>query len=60
MSFNSAIKVGANYNINDEMNVFANVGALSVAPKFTNVYLNYVNDENPNAKNESDRNRVCL
>jgi len=47
------MKVGANYNINDEMNVFANIGALSVAPKFTHVYLNYVNDENPNANNES-------
>ena len=49
----SAMKIGANYNINDAMNVFANVGALSVAPKFRNVYLNYVNDINPNAKNEN-------
>ncbi|MCK4903470.1 MAG: TonB-dependent receptor plug domain-containing protein, partial [Candidatus Marinimicrobia bacterium] len=48
-----AVKLGANYNINKSLNVFGNFGMLSIAPKFTNVYLNYVNDINPDAKNES-------
>ncbi len=46
-------KVGANYNINDYFNVFGNFGILSIAPDFRNVYLNYVNDVNPNAENET-------
>ncbi len=48
----SAFKVGANYNLSEKMNVFANAGMLSVAPGFGSVYLNYVNDINKNAKNE--------
>jgi iron complex outermembrane recepter protein len=34
------IKTGANYNLNDENNVFANVGYLTIAPRFNNVYRN--------------------
>jgi hypothetical protein len=47
-----ALKLGANYNINDNMNVFANAGVLSIAPNFRSVYLNYNNTVNPEAKNE--------
>ncbi|MCK9269655.1 MAG: TonB-dependent receptor [Bacteroidales bacterium] len=36
----ATIKGGANYNINDNMNVFANMGYLSKAPRFNNVYDN--------------------
>ena len=48
-----AYKVGANFNISDNLNVFGNFGNLQTAPKFTSVYLNYVNDINPKAKPET-------
>ena len=48
-----ALKFGANYNINNQMNVFANAGLLSTAPNFRSVYLNYGNTINPKAKNEN-------
>lgn len=32
------IKGGANYNINEKMNVFSNIGFLNKAPRFNNVY----------------------
>ena len=48
----SAIKLGANYNVNENINVFMNAGALSIAPNFRSVYLNYNNTVNPEAKNE--------
>jgi iron complex outermembrane receptor protein len=48
-----AFKLGANYNINSQMNVFANAGLLSTAPNFNSVYLNYGNTVNPKAKNEN-------
>ena len=47
-----ALKLGANYNINENMNVFGNAGMLSIAPNFQSAYLNYNNTVNPNAKNE--------
>jgi hypothetical protein len=47
-----ALKLGANYNINENMNVFGNAGLLSIAPNFRSAYLNYNNTVNPNAKNE--------
>jgi iron complex outermembrane recepter protein len=47
-----ALKVGANYNVNDKINVFGNAGMLSIAPNFRSAYLNYNNTVNPNAKNE--------
>ncbi len=31
-------KVGAGYNLNDNMNVYMNMGYLSIAPRFSNVY----------------------
>lgn len=45
-------KGGANYNINDKHNVFANVGYFEKAPIFDAVFINYVNEINAGAKNE--------
>jgi len=46
------LKGGANYNINENHNVFANVGYFQKAPLFDGVFINYVNDINEGAKNE--------
>nr|MDA3854327.1 TonB-dependent receptor [Bacteroidales bacterium] len=45
------VKGGANYNINNEMNVFVNLGYLSKAPEFSSVY-DYDNRLLTNIKNE--------
>jgi iron complex outermembrane recepter protein len=34
------LKAGVNYNLTDLQNVFANVGYLTIAPRFNNVYTN--------------------
>lgn len=47
------IKAGLNYNINDNHNVFVNAGYISRQPIFDNVFINYVNDVNKEAKNQS-------
>jgi hypothetical protein len=47
-----ALKLGANYNLNDNINLYGNAGMLSIAPNFRSAYLNYNNTVNPNAKNE--------
>jgi len=39
-------KGGANYNINPEMNVFANVGYLTKPPYFAGIFENYTNQIN--------------
>jgi iron complex outermembrane recepter protein len=46
------VKGGANYNINANHNVFANVGYFQKAPLFDAVFINYVNDINADARNE--------
>jgi iron complex outermembrane recepter protein len=46
------VKGGANYNINNRNNVFMNLGFLSKAPRFNNVFNNN-NQEVLNAKNET-------
>ncbi len=46
------VKGGANYNINENHNVFANVGYFEKAPVFDAIFINYVNDINTGAKNE--------
>ena len=46
------IKGGANYNIDDSNNVFANIGYFEKAPGFDAVFLNYRNDINADAKNQ--------
>lgn len=45
-------KGGANYNINENHNVFANVGYFQKAPNFDAIFINYVNDINAGATNE--------
>ncbi len=46
-------KLGANYNINEQNNVFANVGYISRAPYFDALYPTFDNDAlNMDAKNE--------
>lgn len=47
------IKTGANYNINDNHSVFANLGYFSRQPTFDNVFINFKNDINRKAKNQS-------
>lgn len=46
------IKGGVNYNLNANHNVFANIGYFEKAPIFDNVFLNFVNNINPDAENE--------
>ena len=46
------IKGGANYNLNENHNVFANIGYFTKAPIFDAIFINYVNDINDGAKNE--------
>ena len=45
-------KAGANYNINGQMNVYANVGYLTKPPYFGNVFENYTNQINKSAVTE--------
>ncbi len=45
-------KGGANYNINENHNVFVNIGYFQKAPLFNAVFINYVNEINKDAKNE--------
>ena len=49
----SALKLGLNYNVNDNLNVFFAGGQMSKAPKFSNAYLAYSNVPNTGAKNEN-------
>lgn len=46
------VKGGLNYNINDQHNVFGNVGYYSKQPLFDAVYINFGNNLNPNLTNE--------
>jgi hypothetical protein len=46
------LKLGANYNINDQHNVFFNTGLISRQPIFDNVFINFVNDVNPDVANQ--------
>lgn len=47
------VKAGINYNIDDNNNVFFNTGYISKQPIFDNVFLNFRNDINEDAKNQS-------
>ncbi|MEM9917608.1 MAG: TonB-dependent receptor [Bacteroidota bacterium] len=49
------IKAGANYNINEQHNVFFNAGFISRQPIFDNVFLNFRNDVNEDVKNQDIR-----
>ena len=46
------IKGGVNYNLTERHNVFANAGFYSKQPIFDNVYLNFLNEVNPDVENE--------
>jgi hypothetical protein len=46
------LKAGANYNINQAHNVFINAGYYSRQPFFDDLFLNYLNDVNPDVGNE--------
>lgn len=46
------IKGGLNVNIDEKNNIFANTGYYSKQPKFDAIYLNFVNDLNPDYRNE--------
>ena len=46
------IKGGLNVNINEENNVFVNGGYYSKQPNFDAIFLNFVNDLNPDYRNE--------
>ena len=45
-------KAGANYNINSQMNVFANIGYLTKPPYFGSVFEDYTNQINKSAISE--------
>jgi hypothetical protein len=46
-------KFGANYNLNENNNVYANLGYYSRAPFIDAVYINYGNNINPDLTNET-------
>lgn len=46
------VKGGANYNISDRHNVFANAGFISRQPLFDAVFPGFANDINPDLQNE--------
>ncbi|ARS36358.1 TonB-dependent receptor [Pontibacter actiniarum] len=50
--FGYQAKGGANYNLNENHNVFANLGYFEKAPFFNAVFLNNQNVVNPDAQNE--------
>ena len=47
------IKGGANWNIDENHNVFGNAGLYSKQPLFDAVFINFGNDVNPNLTNET-------
>lgn len=51
--FGYSVKGGANYNIDDTNNIFANIGYFEKAPIFTSVFLQFDNEHiNADAENE--------
>ena len=46
------VKGGANYNFNENSNVFFNAGYISRQPNFDAVFPNYANNVNPDLQNE--------
>ena len=47
------VKAGANFNIDERNNVYLNAGYYSRQPIFDNVFINFRNEVNPDAKNQS-------
>ncbi|MDX1751808.1 MAG: TonB-dependent receptor [Salinimicrobium sediminis] len=50
--FGYSAKGGANYNLTDTHNIFANIGYFEKAPGFDAVFLNFRNDINEDAENQ--------
>lgn len=50
--FGYSAKGGANYNLDNHNNIFANIGYFEKAPGFDAVFLNFRNDINPDAENQ--------
>ncbi|MFV8225218.1 TonB-dependent receptor [Christiangramia aquimixticola] len=50
--FGYSVKGGANYNFTKSSGLFANIGYFEKAPFFDAVFLNFVNDVNPDAENQ--------
>lgn len=50
--FAYGVKGGANYNLNDYHNVYANIGYFERAPFFNAVFLNFRNEINSKAENQ--------
>lgn len=50
--FTYQAKGGANYNINDQMNVFANIGYITKPPYFDNVFQKFTNSINTGTVDE--------
>lgn len=50
--FAPSVKGGANYNLDNHNNIFANVGYFEKAPFFDQVFQNFRNDVNEDAKNQ--------
>jgi hypothetical protein len=46
------LKGGANYNLNEEMNVFVNAGLIARQPLFDAVFPGFANNINPDLQNE--------
>ncbi len=46
-------KIGANYNINDQHNVFVNGGYFSQQPLFDNVFVNFSNEVDDEVENQN-------
>ncbi len=51
-NFGYNAKIGANYNLNEQNNIFVNAGYYSRVPFFRFMFLNYVNEYNSDLKNE--------
>lgn len=47
------IKLGMNYNLDDNNNIFVNGGYFSRQPIFDNVFINFRNDVNPDVQNQT-------
>ena len=47
------VKAGANYNINDQHNVFVNGGYFSQQPLFDNVFINFTNEIDDDVENQN-------
>jgi hypothetical protein len=50
--FTYQAKAGANYNLNDQMNIFANVGYITKPPYFDNVFQKFTNNINHSTVSE--------